>query len=514
MRNLFFFFFLSLFPFSQVLAGWVTINIITPEEKAKLESPITRAEAFWFFADLFQDFVPKSSQYIELQYKDVLKGTDLYQDLQKLVYLDFINNSETFLAPQKNIDLHTFHTLSKKILEIEAKSPLDTLTLKKTPTTLRDMQKVGALLENKRAELGYEGDISGVEGQIQIFQDVYETLLKKHYDRDTLSQKDIIYKAIEGAAKGTGDQYTTYFPPTENKNFQENLTWEYEGIGAYVEMPEPWKLIIISPMVGSPSEKAGLKWGDIITQVGDKKLTAENSLQEVISWIKGPKGTKVSLTVLRNNIEIIIEVERATIIVKDVDSKKLDSNTYYIQIKNFGPHVSTEFETALDGLLAETKTKKVIFDLRNNPGGYLDQVSDMLSHFVPKDEATAIVSYGKTDESYPSLGYTKVDWSKYKLVFLQNSGSASASEIMIGTIKDYFPQVELVGEKTYGKWSVQSIKEYFDGSSLKFTIAKWFTGKTRKWIDKVGILPDIEVVLDQKRFENGYDNQLEVAKKR
>ena len=499
---------------TQVQAAGVTINIITPEEKARLETPITRAEAFSFFSDVFADAIPKSSEYIELKYKDVLRDTELYKDLQRLVYLDLIKNSESYLSPQKNIDLYTFQSLSKKILELEISTSVDTSTLKKTQTTLKDLQKIQALLVNKRAELWYTGDTQGIEIQLQVLEDVYKTLLKKHYERETLDEKSMIYKAIQWVADGTNDKHTVYFPPAENKDFLENLTGEYQWIGAYVDMIEPGKLSIVSPMVGSPAEKAGLKGGDIVIQVGDKKLTPENSLKEVISWIKGPKGTKVLLTVIRGNMELQIEVERDTIIVKDVDSKKLDDKTYYIQIKNFGPHVADEFEKALDWLLFETKTKKVIFDLRNNPGGYLDQVTIMLSHFVPQGEATAIVSDGKKDEPYPSAWYTKVDWSAYELVFLQNSGSASASEIMIGTIKDYFPNALLIGEKTYGKGSVQSIKEYVDGSSLKFTIAKWFTGKTRTWIDAVGISPDIEVILDQKRFENGYDNQLETAQRK
>ena len=473
---------------------------------------ITRGEAFQFFASFYEDFVPSSSQYIDLRYTDIADGTEVHDALQDLVYLDFINNTSTKIYPNKEIDVYTFQMLASRILGVSVKGDASKAELSKIKTTHRDLETVKQIVENRKNTVNVDDAITGPYEQIKILEDVYKTLLEDHYDRQNLESKELLYNAIEGLAEGTEDDYTTYFPPVENKDFQQSLSWEYEGIGAYVEMPEPGHMIIISPIVGSPSEKAGLKWGDIITHVDGKEVTSENSLKEVVSWIKWPAGSSVTLTIKRGKSTLEIDVERAKIVIKDIEYEKINATTYYIQIKNFWPHVAKDFTNVMEELAKEKSITKVIFDLRNNPGWYLDQVNKMLSHFIEKGEPTAIVNDGGIhDTRYTSAGYNVVDFSQYDIIFLQNGGSASASEIMIGSVKDYYPDAILIGEKTFGKGSVQSIKEYTDGSSLKYTIAKWFTGKTRTGIDGVGITPDVELELNQTDYENWFDNQLDAA---
>jgi carboxyl-terminal processing protease len=153
----------------------------------------------------------------------------------------------------------------------------------------------------------------------------------------------------------------------------------------------------------------------------------------------------------------------------------------------------------------------LILDLRNNPGWYLDQVTDMLWFFVKENEPTAVIKYKDFKTVATSRWYDLIDFSKYKIIILQNSWTASASEIMIWTIKDYYPEATLIWEKTYWKWSVQTIKSYNDWSALKYTIAKWFTWKTETWIDLVWINPDIEEKIDEVKYKNWYDSQLEKA---
>jgi carboxyl-terminal processing protease len=183
------------------------------------------------------------------------------------------------------------------------------------------------------------------------------------------------------------------------------------------------------------------------------EITPEVSLREVITWIKGPTGTGVKLTIIRDGEEQAIEiyVTRAKIIINDVEHEKLSNNTYYIQIKNFGENVDTEFAAALQQILDEKNINKIIFDLRNNPGGYLGEVSTMLSYFIPAGDSTAIVDTGSREIKYSSRGYNLIDFSDYELVFLQNGGSASASEIMVGTVKDYYPEATIIGEQSFGK---------------------------------------------------------------
>lgn len=496
--------------FSQSYA--VSIKIVSADEQQRLETDVTRGQAFEFFASFYADIVPTSSQYISLKYKDILPTSPIYSSLQKLVYLDLIKNTDSFIYPEKIINSYTFGVLSENILWVNPNTS-ESDTLKTTNTKVKNLESLKETLAKNEWILKLDDGILAPSKQMQIFEDVYNTLIKGYYGRNDLDTQEMIYKAIEWVAEGVWDDYTTYFPPTDNKDFQENLNGEYQGIGSYVEMREPGFFLIITPMVGSPAEKAGLKGGDRVTHVDGKEITESVWLKEAVSWIKGPQGTVVTLTIFRNGQTFDVEVIRDLIIVKDIQSKFLDTSTYYIQIKNFGPNVASEFRKSLEELSGNAKVKKVIFDLRNDPGGYLDQASDMLSYFVPKGEATTILSYWETDTQYTSVGYELIDWTKYKLVILQNSGSASASEIVIWGIKDYFPDTILIGERTFGKGSVQTIKSYFDGSSLKYTVAKWFTGKTRTGIDQTGIEPDIILELDQTRFNNGYDNQLEAAKR-
>ena len=195
-----------------------------------------------------------------------------------------------------------------------------------------------------------------------------------------------------------------------------------------------------------------------------------------------------------------------------MEYQRLDNQTFYIQLKNFGETSDTDFTAALSELKTYPQIKKLIIDVRNNPGGYLTEVSDMLGHFVPAGEATAIVRTSGKESAYKSHGYTTIDTSKYQIIILQNGWSASASEILTGTLKDYFPNAVIIGEKSFGKGSVQSLKSYYDGSTLKYTSAKWFTGKTAKWIDGIGIMPDIEIKYDDELYKTSkIDNQLQKA---
>jgi len=448
------------------------------------ENAISREDAFIFFAVQHIQDVPESYQYIDLKYTDVLKDSKLEDALQILVYLDLIKNTEARIFPRKQVDVYTFEKLAEKIVKISVSQEQWDIDKKSLLITFDDLISIQELLtarkSSEKATISINSGLStktSLGKKWEIFFDVYKTLLNEHYDKDTLEKDTLIQSAISWLTKGTDDKYTTYFPPTESHEFFETLEGEYEGIGAYVDMPEPGKLIIVSPIVGSPSESAGVKWGDHVTHVDDKEITDKNSIKEVVSWIKWPAGSYVTLTILREweTKPLKIQVKREKIILKDIEYKKLDKDTFYIQVKNFWEKVDTEFWEALTALNEEKTVKKVIFDLRNNPGGYLGKVSNMLSYFVEKWSPTAIVNYGANEIEYKSLGIDLVDFSKYELIFLQNWGSASASEIMIGTVKDYFPEVTIIGEQSFGKWSVQSLKNYFDGSTLKYTAAKWFT---------------------------------------
>lgn len=434
----------------------------------------------------------------------------MYEDLQKLVYLDLIKNNTSNIYPAKSIDLYTFSKLSEKILEYSLGNDTDTATLKAVNVTYRDLRDLSKAIDSDIPEASAELDID-LWRQSFIFQDVFKTLKQSHFDRENLDDTELFYSAISGLAEWSDDIYTTYFPPVQNKSFQESLNWEFEGIGAFVDMPEPGVLLIVTPIVDSPAEKSGVKWWDIVTQIDGEAVTDQFSLKQLVERIKWPAGTTVVLTINRWWEELEISVVRGKIVIKDIEYEVLQNNTFYIQVRNFWPNVFEEFSNTLGELQSNSRISKVIIDVRNNPGGFLDQVSKILGYFVPEWEPTAIVDFGTKQDIFRSEGITDIDFSQYELVLLQNSGSASASEILVGTIKDYFPQATIVWEKSFGKWSVQNVKTYSDGSAFKYTIAKWLTGKTQTGIDGVGILPDVEVELDREQSSQWVDTQLKSA---
>lgn len=493
------------------------------------KTPVNLWEIIASFASYYDWKIPESYKYIKVNIVWVNPNSEFYKNIQKLIYVNILPNKKFSLNEKYKVSAYSLYRLAEKLFKTKLISSWNIKYLKWRKANVNDLKYLKKVLNKKIIPQPLAAPFNTKESNVlklqsknnselyiqkqKIFNDVYKTIKTQHYDKDKISDIDLIEWATKGLAEATGDKFTTYFPPVDNKNFQESLNSEFEWIGAYVEMEKPWILKIVSPIPGSPSEKAGLKWWDTVLEADWKKITKETSLQEAVSWIKGPKGTTVELTILRDWKILKIKVIRDKIVIKEVEYKKLDNKTFYIKMTIFGANISSEFKEALEALKKEKWIKKVIFDLRNNWGWYLDQVSDMLWYFVPKWEATAVVKYRKWEQDYYSKGYDLIDFSKYKIVILQNGWTASASEIFIWTIKDYFPKATIIWEQSYWKGSVQTIKNYIDGSSFKYTVAHWFTGKTQTGINWIWITPDIKLEFDFDRYKKyKKDNQLERAK--
>lgn len=486
------------------------------------KTPVKLDEIFKSFADYYEWEIPKSYKFIQLNIIWADKNSEFYQNLQKLVYVDILPNWKLKVNKNTTLSAYELYKLAENLFDVNLVQSSQIKYLKSRKANINDLKYLKKVLdkepidniqESSSMEIDFKNNSEIISEKQDIFDDVYKTLKASHFDKENISDIKLIEWATKGLANGSWDKFTTYFPPVESKDFMESLDWKFEWIWAYVEMEKPWILKIISPIPGSPSEKAGLKWWDIILKADDNSITETTSLNESIAWIKGPKGSKVKLTILRDWEILEIDVTRDTIIIKNVESKKLDSKTYYIKLLTFWDNISWEFTESLKLLKKEKNIKKLIIDLRNNPGGYLHEVSNMLWHFVPKWKETAVVKYLGWNENYYSEWYDLIDFSKYRIIILQNSGSASASEIFVWTLKDYFPEATIIGEQSYWKGSVQTIKPYSDGSSLKYTIAKWFTWKSQTWIDWVWIPVDIKLEFDFENFKRTkVDNQLEKAK--
>lgn len=504
------------FEVKIVPIDWVNGKTVTENTAAPV---LDRRDIFNFLLELPNSNVRTSFQYIDLKFSDIKKGSKDYALLQKMVYLNYVENKKGNVQLDTQVNALAFYTFVEKSFWkniLSRKERTSNILKSRYANTLdRDKARVN-LTDTPQGGSGttLRDPVDGADIALKkaIFNDVYDTLVLGHYDFDKLDHKAMLDAAIEGLAKWTWDKHTVFFPPIKSKSFSDTLSGQFEGIGAYVDMKESGIIYIISPIPGSPAEKAGLKAWDVIEKVWDNTVSKDNSLQEVISWIKWPAGTKVDLVIKRGAEELTISVVREKIIVKEVEWEMKGGETYYVKMKTFGDSISDEFTKTMSIIKNNGSVNKIIFDLRNNPGGYLDQVNEILGNFVPAGKPVSIVKYRDNTEINDSNGTQLLNFWNYKIIVLQNGWTASASEIFIGTLKDYFPNTIIVWEKSYGKWSVQTVRGYNDGSLLKYTVAKWFTGKTSTGIDGIGIKPDVEIPFDDAQFkELGKDNQLDKA---
>lgn len=335
---------------------------------------------------------------------------------------------------------------------------------------------------------------------------VYD-LLRKDYDGQ-LDTEQLLDGIKSGLAQATGDPYTEYLNKKDATAFDEQLSGTFSGIGAELGKDAQGNIIVIAPIAGFPAEKAGLKAQDIIAEV-DGESTAGKTISEAVGVIRGEKGTAVKLKIIRNRAEEIdLEIVRGTITIPSVESSIQDGNIGYIKISRFGDDTVGLVTTAANDFKAKG-VKGIIVDVRNDPGGLLDASVGVASLWL--DSGKTILQEkrdGKIIKTYTAKGLSPL--KGIKTVVLINEGSASASEILAGALKDN-GAATLVGVKSYGKGSVQQLERLGDGSVLKVTIARWFTPNGIN-IDKEGIKPDQEVELTDEDRTAGRDPQLDAAK--
>lgn len=306
-----------------------------------------------------------------------------------------------------------------------------------------------------------------------------------------ITDEEKVWGAIEGLVASLGDQYSFFLPPEEKKEFEENLNGNFGGVGIEIDSRDN-VLMVVAPLKDTPADRAGIKSGDKIIKIGDK-ITAGMKVDEAVSLIRGEIGTPVALTILRGEKEESLEFKlvRANIEVPVIDSKFKDG-VYIIQLHSFNATSPRAFQQALREFINDGKTNKLVLDLRGNPGGYLEAAVDMASWFLPVGKPIVIEDKGNDSEDkvFRSRGYN-VFTNNLKMVILVDGGSASASEILAGALSEY-GKGTLVGEKTFGKGSVQEVINVTEDSSVKITIARWLTPNGNSISDN-GLEPDVKV---------------------
>jgi carboxyl-terminal processing protease len=367
---------------------------------------------------------------------------------------------------------------------------------------------VGAFIgyyQSNKVEYRYK-DIN--DENLQEFIEVYESLNDDYYQ--DLNREELIKGAIDGMLKALDDPYTTYMDESEMIAFNERMNGDYEGIGALISIDNDGDVIISQPFDGSPAAKAGLMPFDKIIEV-DGKSTEGMTTEEVASMIKGKEGTSVTIKINRKGEEKTFKIVRQAITVDYVSSKMYERNNKkigYISIETFSSNSYDQFK---DELLALEKNgiNSLIIDVRNNAGGYLDRVSQIISLFLPEDKT--IYQLETKDETIKVKSSGK-EIREYDVVVLINQYSASASEILAGAFKDSYGS-EIIGVNSYGKGTVQRTYTLETGGMVKLTVEKWLT-PSGEWIDGKGIEPTIEVELNNNYYDNPIeknDNQLQKA---
>lgn len=344
----------------------------------------------------------------------------------------------------------------------------------------------------------------GKEVDFNLFWQVWDKI-RQDYVQQPVPEIKMFYGAISGMVASLEDQYSVFFEPRIAEEFQQELSGEFDGIGAEIGIKNN-VLTVVAPLLESPAERGGLKAGDSILTINEIN-TKGMPLDEAVRMIRGKKGTTVKLLINREGMSSpkTFEITRDKIVVKSV-RWHMEGDLAYIKILQFGTDTVKDFNKIV-GAVVMKNPKGIILDLRNNPGGYLDAAIQVAGEWIP-DNVIVYERYRNQDEGFQASGKGRL--KDFKTIVLINKGSASGSEIVAGALQDYNRAI-LVGEKSFGKGSVQDYKEYGGGSALKMTIALWLTPNGNS-INGAGIEPNVAVEFTDKDVEAGKDPQLDKAK--
>ena len=343
------------------------------------------------------------------------------------------------------------------------------------------------------------------DSNFQSFWELWNVIKEKYVDSE-IDTAELFNGAKKGLVEGLGDDHSSFMTKEESQIFLDDLSGHFEGIGAEVAIRNG-NLTVVAPLPDMPAEKSGVRAGDIIVKV-DEQSVEGMTLEHAVSLIRGEKGTLVVLSIIHSNgIEEDIYIMRNTITYSSLSYEVRDDGIGYIRMIRFNTDVGDLFAQVVDEFLAQN-VKGIIFDLRNNPGGYMNMAIDVASYWTGQKN---IVTEKYRDElnTRNHIGNNKARFINIPTVILINAGSASASEIVAGALQDY-GLATLIGEKTFGKGSVQEMSHLSDGSYIKITISKWYTPNNNS-IDGEGILPDIEVEYTAQDYAQGIDSQLNEA---
>lgn len=333
----------------------------------------------------------------------------------------------------------------------------------------------------------------------------FRDAIDKYYIGE-IDESKMLDSTIKGYINGLDDEYSEYMTKEEWDEYQASALGNYVGVGIYMSMDKNDNIVVVSPIKGTPAEEAGVKPGDIIVQINEESAVGMSS-SDAATKIKGEAGTTVNLKLLRDNQYVDVTLERKEIKVYHVESKMLEDNIGYMQLLTFDEGCSEEIKNSYEELKSQG-AKKIIFDLRNNTGGLVDEALNIADYMIEEDKNVLITVDANDNKEYSKSNNEPI--IDCPIVVLVNEYSASASEILTGALKDN-DEAEIVGTTTYGKGVIQNVFQLTDGSVLKLTVAEYYTPNETK-INKVGITPDYEVEdIEQEEGQEEIDEQLNKA---
>ena len=366
----------------------------------------------------------------------------------------------------------------------------------------------GFLIGNVVSFTKKETTNSSVPSELKEFVDTYNDIVNNYYDK--VNKEELIDAGIKGMINYLDDPYATYFDGTSSTNFNQTLEGNYEGVGIEVTLDNN-KVKITKVFADTPAKKAGIKVGDYITKVNGESVEGK-SLSDVVSLIKNAKNKEVEITITRDDQEKTMKVTRTTVDMPYTSSKVYEENGKkigYLKIEMFSNNITKQVKKELESL-KKKNIDKLVIDVRDNPGGYLTQVTEILSLFMTKKDVIYQLQTKNNKEKVYSTS-SKATYS-YPVVVLINENSASASEILASAFKETY-NAEIVGVNSYGKGTVQKTGDLNNGDTIKYTVQKWLTPKGN-WINEKGVTPTKEVKLELKENETlteDNDNQLKAA---
>lgn len=366
----------------------------------------------------------------------------------------------------------------------------------------------GFLIGNVVSFTKKETTNSSVPSELKEFVDTYNDIVNNYYDK--VNKEELIDAGIKGMINYLDDPYATYFDGTSSTNFNQTLEGNYEGVGIEVTLDNS-KVKITKVFADTPAKKAGIKVGDYITKVNGESVEGK-SLSDVVSLIKNAKNKEVEITITRDNQEKAMKVTRTTVDMPYTSSKVYEENGKkigYLKIEMFSNNITKQVKKELESL-KKKNIDKLVIDVRDNPGGYLTQVTEILSLFMTKKDVIYQLQTKNNNEKVYGTS-SKATYS-YPVVVLINENSASASEILASAFKETY-NAEIVGVNSYGKGTVQKTGDLNNGDTIKYTVQKWLTPKGN-WINEKGVTPTKEVKLELKENETlteDNDNQLKAA---